>query len=104
MLIKLNTISTNSKQLITKQLNGSCVSLNELMPPRFIQMHSKFDSLDSLDGLMKASGFNVQIEAAFKATSDQEWNHFIALNTNFDSWHDMLSEAGRLYIHRQLFT
>ncbi|KLV07330.1 hypothetical protein C9I92_24825 [Photobacterium ganghwense] len=103
MLIKLDTISTNPKQLVTKakRLDGSGVSLNELMPPRFIQMHSKFASLDIL---MEASGFNVKTPADFKAIPAREWNQFIALNTNFESWQDMLSEAGRLYIHKQLFT
>lgn len=103
MPIKLDTVSTSPRQLLkkAKRLDGKGVPLNELMPSGFIQKHSKFDSLDSL---MKASGFNVQTEADFKAIPAEEWNQFIALNTNFDSWHDMLSEAGRLYVHRQLFT
>lgn len=104
MPIKLDTVATSSRLSLkkkAKRLDGKGVPLNELMPSGFIQKHSKFDSLDSL---IKASGFNVQTEADFKAIPAQEWNQFIALNTNFDSWQEMLSEAGRLYIHRQLFT
>jgi hypothetical protein len=61
------------------------VPLPELMPDAFVRHHSRFDSLQAL---ADASG----IEEA-EEIGGEKWNAFIAENTSFPDWTEMLKAA-----------
>lgn len=91
---KLKNLSENAKQL-----DGQSVALSEVLTDAFIQDNSSFDSLDDL---IKASGFTVESQADFEALPDEEWDGFISKNTNFDSWQKMINSAGAIYARSKL--
>lgn len=77
------------------QLHGKHqVPLVELMPESFIQRHSNFKTLQEM---FDASGF----QQADDFSSDVG-NAFIAQNTSFSSWSEMIDAASREWIKRQL--
>lgn len=70
--------------------NTKSVTLVELMNPVFVAAHSKFSDLESL---FNASGFKVESAEDFKAIPDDEWDAFIAANTDFSDWKEMQERA-----------
>lgn len=82
-----------------EQLDGQSVALSDVLTDAFIQNSSSFDSLDDL---IKASGFTVESQADFEAIPDDEWDDFISKNTNFDSWQEMINSAGAIYARSKL--
>jgi len=82
-----------------EQLDGQSVALSEVLTDVFIQNNS---SCDSLDDLIKASGFTVESQADFEAIPDDEWDDFISKITNFDSWQEMINSAGAIYARSKL--
>lgn len=82
-----------------EQLDGQSVALSEVLTDVFIHENSSFDSLDDL---IKGSGFPVESQADFEAIPDEEWHDFISKNTNFDSWQEMINSAGAIYARSKL--
>ena len=82
-----------------EKLDGQSVPLSEVLTDDFIQENSTFDSLDNL---IKASGFTVESQEDFEAIPDDRWDDFISKNTNFDSWQEMINSAGAIYAKNKL--
>ncbi len=67
------------------------VSLNEFLPPEFMKAHTKFDSIDAM---FKASGTTMDPRDLFNEDKiADDWNAFVAANSNFKDWVDMLSHG-----------
>ncbi|TMO82800.1 hypothetical protein [Pseudoalteromonas spongiae] len=86
---KLSRQENNLKALKDKFVIG----LDELMSPKFISEHSKFENIDNL---IEASGVVIDSKGD-KTNFDDEWDKFISNNTSFDSWENMYEAAGATY-------
>lgn len=67
------------------------VKLSELFPTSFMQAHTKFDSLDAI---FMASGVQMDPHDLLSEQKiSAEWNAYVAANSDFSDWTDMLSQA-----------
>jgi hypothetical protein len=82
-----------------EELDGQSVPLSEVLTDEFVHTNSPFDSLDNL---IKASGYTVESQEDFEAIPDEEWDRFISDNTSFDSWQEMIDSAGAIYAKNKL--
>lgn len=73
--------------------------LGDLLTPQFISANSSFQSLEEL---FEASSYKIESKEDFEAIPDQEWDDFIANNTELSSWEAMQKEAVVAYTKRQL--
>lgn len=74
-----------------KQIGGvRNVPLDELLTPTFLNRHTNFASVEDM---FKKSGYNVETMEELERIPEEEWNVFIATNTLFSSWQDMLTAA-----------
>ena len=72
------------------------VGIEELLTDSFIRKNSNFDSLQKMvDSFPKK--FNSGED--FKS---KEWNEFVKLKSNFDSWEDMLHAAHEEWVKKEL--
>lgn len=98
----LDKMQRELKQLEKKiaQVSGPhSVPLDQLLPPAF--MH-RFTNYDSADEMIEKGGFAIRTPEDFTALPTEEWDRFIATNTQFATWSEMLSVAGNEYIARTL--
>lgn len=70
------------------------VSFVELFPDRFIQKHTKFQSLQEL---VDASGVEDDEEIR-----GEPFSQFVAGHSDFGSWQEMVDAAGLEYVSRKL--
>lgn len=89
------TLLNNMKELQEKKH----VSLGELLNPQFISAHSRFPDLESF---FAASGFKADTPEELAAIPDDEWDQFVAENTDFDGWAEMQKSAHEAYLLSQL--
>lgn len=75
------------------------VALTELLAAKFLQRHTAFSSLEAM---LEASGWEVESQEDFEAIPDDEWDRFVAANSDFPDWQAMLSSAGEEWAVRQL--
>jgi hypothetical protein len=92
---KLQNMADNLREIEgTKE-----VPMNEVLTPDFLSSCSRFSSLEDM---FTASGFKVESPEDFKAIPDDEWDAFIQQNTNFESWQQMLGEAGSVWAKNRI--
>ena len=83
-----------------ESVNGTQeVPLSEFLTPGFLARHTRFLSEGEM---FEASGFKVESAEDFEKIPDAEWDSFIAQNTPFPTWSDMLSAAGTEWLQRKL--
>lgn len=82
-----------------QQTSLTTVHLGDLVTPEFLSRHSRFSAEDEM---FEASGFTIQSAEDFAAIPDDAWDEFIALNTTFSSWHELLATAQSEWLRRQL--
>src|SRR5947209_17137877 len=70
------------------------VSLPELMPSAFMQKHTKFSSLEDMLSASKLAKEEATAEELGPILQSPEWNQFVAANSSFASWQDMIKAAG----------
>lgn len=75
------------------------VSFGELFPASFMR---KYTSFSSMDELLDASSFKSETQEDFEAIPDDEFDKYIAANTKFKTWEDMLGEATSQYAAKKL--
>ena len=73
------------------------VPLSDILTPEFVSSHSKFPDFDAL---LAAVGITSKEE--FETLPDEEFDTFIAANTDFESWLDMQRQGGAAYVKAQL--
>lgn len=83
------------------------VPIAELLTPDFVRRHSRFASVDELHqafGPLPAGQNDLAAGEADLAAqiASPEWDAFIARETPFASWGELLQAAGAEYYQRQL--
>lgn len=64
---------------------------NELLIPDFMKENTDFSSFDEM---LDHSSFKIKNEIEFELyTETEEWDHFVAINTMFQGWIEMLKAA-----------
>ena len=83
-----------------KEVDGTHqVGISELMPDRFIQTHTGFNSVQEM---YDKSGFKMESEKDLETIPDEEWDKYISDNTQFSNWQEMLDKAGELWVSKKL--
>jgi hypothetical protein len=96
----LNELQKQLKQMekAAKELDGTHeVPFSELFTDSFLRKHTKFSSYEEFE--------NQEIFTKYQTIEeipDDEMDQFVAANTNFSNWDDMLGEAGTEYAARKL--
>ena len=92
---ELKQLQKNAKKLSnTKQ-----VSFKELFPNSFMK---KYTSFSSMEELLDKRGFDVKSTEDFKAIPADLLDKYIASNTKFKSWEEMLEKATSQYAMKKL--
>ena len=87
------------KQNLRRMEGHHDVPMSDLLTDQFIQAHTQ---LSSLTALLEKSGFVINSIDDFKAIPDKEWDDYISSVSDFQNWQDMLREATRQYVIRQI--
>lgn len=66
------------------------VTFDELFPPSFMKRYTTFESVDAM---VKGSGYKVENAEDFKAIPDAAWDSYVRQRTKFDNWSDMIAKA-----------
>ncbi len=82
-----------------QELDGKEIPMSELLTPAFLRGCTRFSSFQEL---CSASGFKVSSKEDFEAIPDLEWDAFIARESRFATWKEMLHSAGGAYTRRLL--
>lgn len=103
-MIKIEGLDEIKKQLdgMTKaaeEMNGSSVSMDELLNYDFLASTTKFSSMDEM---FAASGFLIENQQDFEAIPEDKWNDFIRSVSSFNSWEDLLDKAGEEWAAKKL--
>jgi hypothetical protein len=75
------------------------IALPDLLTSEFIGKCSRFSSVDEL---FQASGYKFESLEDFKAIPDAEWDAYIAGNTSYSSWREMLDESVKQWTIKRL--
>lgn len=75
------------------------VSFDTLFAPAFMRKYTKFSSIDEL---FEKSGFKVDSNEDLEKIPDAPWDEYIAANTRFRNWKEMLDTAGKAYGEKQM--
>jgi hypothetical protein len=75
------------------------VSFGDLFNPAFMRRYTQFESIETM---FNASGYTVESQEDFAAIPDDEWDAFIAANTQFPNWLGMQKTAASERMKRQL--
>ena len=103
--VKISGLDKLTKQL--KQMEKGAkelsetknVSFEKLFPSSFMR---KYTSFSSMDELLNAGGFKVELQKDLEAIHDNEFDKHIATTTKFKNWEDMLGEAANQYALKKL--
>jgi len=76
-----------------KKAEGN-VPLTELMPPKFIQRHTRFNDLQAMVDAAPGAEEATTTEESAAFIQGEGWSRFVAENSDFDSWQDMIRQAG----------
>jgi hypothetical protein len=91
---KLEDVERNLKKVKGKQT----VPFSEIFNPAFMYEYTEYSSfyemLDKSELLEKYGDF--------ESIDDEEWDMFIQKNTNFSNWEEMKSEAGKIWMIKQI--
>jgi hypothetical protein len=83
-----------------EQLQGShSVLIFDLLTPAFMSANTRFASFEAM---LAASPFTVESTEEFERISDNEWDAYVCANTTFTTWQEMLDEAVKQKIERDL--
>jgi hypothetical protein len=69
------------------------VKLTDLMHPAFVQKHTKFDSLKSMFEASQLMSDDSKAKEMAVILKSQEWDRFVAANSDFASWNEMIKDA-----------
>lgn len=74
-----------------EQIGGvRSVPLEEILTPTFLIRHTNFTSVEDL---FQKSDYSIESPEDFDNIPQEDWDVFIAGNTLFSSWQDLLSTA-----------
>lgn len=78
---------------------GDDVSFPDLFNPNFMTTFTYFSNIDEF---FQKSPFKVKSSEDFDNINKTELNSFIKENTKFSTWEEMKTEAGKMYVSKQL--
>ncbi len=71
------------------------VKLTDLMHSAFMLKHTRFDSLNAMLTASQLTSDSTRAEELAVILKGQAWNQFVAANSDFASWQEMMSAAAR---------
>ena len=75
------------------------VSFDELFSPEFMAKYTQFRTINEM---VAKSPFKVENEEDFKNIPDEEWDSYVKEKTSFQSWNEMMSQAGEEYLGKKV--
>jgi hypothetical protein len=75
------------------------IPLNQLLTPAFMREHTEFETVATM---LEGSGFKIESAEDFTNIPEAEWDGFIAQNTEFSTWREMLQAAHVERVKRQM--
>lgn len=91
---KLEDMQKKIKNVEGKQT----VHFSEIFNPSFMFKYTRYPSFD--DMLDKSQ--LLEKYGDFESIDDNEWDIFVQKNTNFSNWEEMKSEAGKIWMLKQI--
>lgn len=85
------------KENMEKLKSAQEVPLSVVINAKFVSSHSRFSDFDSL-----LAEIGVTTKEQFIALPDEEFDAFIAANTDFESWLDMQQQAAAAYAEAKI--
>ncbi len=101
----MNGIGKSIKQLQKLQENLKNVegerhyTMKEVFNDTFMSQHTKFSSISDF---LNASGLDFSSQEAFQNVDVESLDKFVSENSDFSSWKEMQSVAGRLITKNQI--
>ncbi len=92
---KLEKMKRNAEELSGKH----DIPFSDLFPSEFMHSHTKFESIEEL---IRSSGFAVQSSGDIEKLPDDEWNNYIQKCTCFSNWREMVQTAGKEYFAKKI--
>jgi hypothetical protein len=92
---RINDLQENLDNIKEAEFSLSNVDLdfirNELLIPDFMKQNTEFNSFDEM---LDQSPFRIRNEILFEVISETDrWDHFVAMNTRFYGWIEMIKSA-----------
>lgn len=91
----LDSLTEESREM----LGNRQVPIEELFPQRFMEDYTEFNSILEL---FTSSGFHLDAPEDFDEIPDDQWDAYIASNTDFTDWGEMLQTATEEWVEWQL--
>lgn len=79
--------------------NTEEISFTELFADSFMEENTDFSTLDEM---FETFGYSNFTQEEFDRIPDEEINLKVSKSTNFNSWQEMLSTAGEIYVSKKL--
>ncbi len=92
---KLEQIKRNAEELSGEHV----IPFSDLFTSEFMDNYTDFESIDEL---IRSSGFPIQSSADIEKLPNDEWNDFIQKHTRFSNWTEMVQTAGKEYFAKKL--
>lgn len=106
MRIGIDIEKSNVERRLKKMQDGARridgennVSFNELFNTTFMRKYTKFSSIDEM---LDKSEFKIETNKDFESIDDNKWDEYVREVTTFQSWEEMKSEAGKLWVLKQM--
>jgi len=77
------------------------LTLKEILNDDFLSEETKFQNIQEIFSFLGKSDVT---EESFDEIPEEEWNEFVANNTSFKNWTEMLNDATAFYIKKHVFT
>ncbi|WJI09166.1 hypothetical protein FGU46_03200 [Methanobacterium sp. CWC-01] len=75
------------------------VPFKELFNPSFMRKNTQHNSIDEM---LDNSGFKIENSKDFEAVDDSEWDEYVRKTTRFENWDEMMSDASKLWVLKQI--
>ena len=93
----LNKFLEKLEQNVSKA--GGEMSLEDLFNEKFMKKYTEFNNIQDF---FNNSPFEFETDEEFEQIDEKELDQYVAANTQFPSWEDMMVKAGQEELVRQL--
>lgn len=95
----LKELEQKLKQIQKNANSNNHVPFNELFNHAFMEGYTKFSDIDSF---FDASPFTLETQEDLEVLPEDELDVYVAENTSFNTWQDMLGKAGTEWTAKKL--
>jgi hypothetical protein len=92
---KLEQLRRNAEKLSGEHT----IPFSDLFTSDFMDNYTEFESIDEM---IKSSGFPIESSEDIKELPGNEWNEFIQKHTCFPNWDEMVQTAAKEYFAKKL--